>query len=94
MNVTYEAGKRGESRPVVDHTGDPLTPPALTATELAAHLGVTPDTVRIKAKTREIPGMRVGRLWRFDLAAVLAALTPSSDPWAQSPASARARRKR
>ncbi|MGC5078502.1 helix-turn-helix domain-containing protein [Agrococcus sp. DT81.2] len=66
---------------------------ALTAEQLAEHLGVTAETIRIKANADEIPGMRIGRLWRFDLAEVTAALKPSTDSWAQPAQSKRAKRK-
>ena len=88
--VTYERDQLGRTRPVVDHTGDPLVP----ASVAAEHFDVTPETIRIKARAGIIPGIRIGRAWRFDIAAITAALTPSTDPWAQSPQSARARRKR
>ena len=88
--TTYKTGHRGESSPIVDHTTDPLVP----ASVAAEHFDVTPETIRIKARAGIIPGIRIGRAWRFDIAAITAALTPSSDPWAQSPQSARARRKR
>lgn len=33
--------------------------------EVAEYLGITPDTVYRKARTGEIPGVRIGRIWRF-----------------------------
>ncbi|MBI3988659.1 MAG: helix-turn-helix domain-containing protein [candidate division NC10 bacterium] len=38
---------------------------ALTVTELAKYLGLAKDTVYRKAKAGEIPGVRIGRSWRF-----------------------------
>lgn len=66
----------------------------LSAEQVAAHFGVTAETVRAKARADVIPGYRLGRTWRFDLDEVKAALKPSTDPWAQSPQSVNARRKR
>jgi excisionase family DNA binding protein len=37
----------------------------LTAEEVAQWLQLHPDTVRIKARTGEIPGRKIGREWRF-----------------------------
>ena len=37
----------------------------LTVLEMARYLGVTPDTVYRKARTGEIPGIKLGRVWRF-----------------------------
>lgn len=63
---------------------------ALTAKELAAELGMHVTTIRAKAKTGEIPAVRIGRSWRFYLADVKAP-KPAPDVWAQP---ARARRGR
>lgn len=38
---------------------------ALTVAELAEYLGLAKDTIYRKAKAGEIPGMRIGRSWRF-----------------------------
>ena len=47
----------------------------LTALELSAHLRVAVGTVRLWARTGRIPAARVGHnMWRYDLAAVRAAL--------------------
>ena len=37
----------------------------MTANELAEYLGVTSDTIYRKARTGEIPSIRIGRLLRF-----------------------------
>jgi len=37
----------------------------LTVEELAKYLDVTVDTIYRKAREGEIPGIRVGRVWRF-----------------------------
>lgn len=38
---------------------------AFTVAELAKYLGLARDTIYRKAKAGEIPGMRIGRSWRF-----------------------------
>lgn len=38
---------------------------ALTVTELADYLGLAKDTIYRKARADEIPGVRIGRNWRF-----------------------------
>lgn len=38
---------------------------ALTVEEVAEYLGLAKDTVYRKAKGGEIPGVRIGRSWRF-----------------------------
>ena len=37
----------------------------LTVTEVAEYLGITSDTVYRKARSGDIPALRIGRLWRF-----------------------------
>ncbi len=46
----------------------------LTMVELAAELGVHPNTIWIDYKRGGIPGERIGRLLRFDLPAVRQAM--------------------
>jgi excisionase family DNA binding protein len=54
-------------------------------TELAAYLGITEQTVRVYAKTRQVPAFKLGNKWRFYLSDVRAHLTqPKPD---QSPPS-------
>jgi excisionase family DNA binding protein len=38
----------------------------LTVEDMAGLLQVSTETVRRKARTGEVPAVRVGRLWRFD----------------------------
>ena len=38
----------------------------LTAEEVAAKLGISPETVRRLARTGKLPAQRYGKLWRFD----------------------------
>ena len=41
-----------------------------TADEVAAYLGISPETVRQHARSGELPAIRYGKLWRFDPAVV------------------------
>ncbi|MEW6249647.1 MAG: helix-turn-helix domain-containing protein [Planctomycetota bacterium] len=55
-------------------------PKILTVAQLAAHLHVKPETVRVWSRAGLIPRIRISRkLVRYDLAAVLAALTKRDD---------------
>jgi excisionase family DNA binding protein len=69
----------------------------LDARELAEELRVSKITIYRMAHAGLIPSYNVGigkkrRNLRFDLAAVLEAMKPSEDPWAQPDRSRRARR--
>jgi excisionase family DNA binding protein len=69
----------------------------LTAPEMGEILHVSADTVRRRAEAGEIPGVRVGRQWRFLAAEVkdhLRLLASARDPWARSAASRRALNRR
>ena len=65
---------------------------ATDITGIAEILNVSTDTVRRMAVAEKIPGFKVGRLWRFFPAAVIAKLAQPRDPWAQS-AQSRSRRR-
>lgn len=53
--------------------------------QIARMLGVSTDTVYRKARAGEIPGFKVGGLWRFFPDSVREHLTtPKTDPWRQS----------
>ena len=55
---------------------------SLTVKQLAGELQVSTAKVYRLANSGHIPSIRVGRSWRFDLAAVKKALNASRDPWA------------
>jgi excisionase family DNA binding protein len=40
--------------------------------ETAARLSISPDTVRRKIVSRELPAKRIGKSWRVDITAILA----------------------
>lgn len=42
-----------------------MTEPWLSADDIAAHLGVTKDTVYSWIGEKEMPARKVGRLWKF-----------------------------
>jgi excisionase family DNA binding protein len=44
--------------------------PLLTVEEAAAHLKYHPKTVQKKARAGEVPGLRMGKYWRFRLSAL------------------------
>ena len=73
-------------------TLSPDIPRATDIPGIAELLKVSTDKVRSMAIAQEIPGFKVGRLWRFFPDAVIAKLAEPRDPWAQSSKS-RARRR-
>ena len=48
--------------------------------EVAAYLGVKPETIRTWVKTKEMPAKKIGRRWRFKVTEV--------DEWVKSGKSA------
>ncbi len=68
-------------------------PKHVDAARIAAILSVTRETVYRKARTGDIPAVRVGRLYRFVIAEVLEALRPApAGSWHQSRRSTSRRR--
>ncbi|GAA6123317.1 hypothetical protein BPY_14250 [Bifidobacterium psychraerophilum] len=57
-----------------------MTEPWLYADDIAAHLGVTKDTVYTWIAEKAIPASKVGRLWKFQVSEV--------DDWVRSGAAA------
>lgn len=55
-------------------------PELLTVTEVAATLRITPQTVRSLIKRDELPGVRVGNLYRIPKAAVARLVNAERDP--------------
>jgi len=50
-----------------------LEPPALwTVSEVARYLRLRPDTIRAMVRRNELPGTKIGRVWRFEPEAVRA----------------------
>lgn len=69
-----------------------MTKAVLTAHQLAEHLQVSYATVTSMAKRGDIPALKVGRAWRFELEEVREALLkPTRDLWAQPPRAKAAR---
>lgn len=54
--------------------------PWLSADDIAAHLGVTKDTVYTWVAERNMPAHKVGRLWKFQ--------TSEVDEWVRSDSAA------
>jgi predicted site-specific integrase-resolvase len=73
-----------------------MTSPLINARAVAAHFGVTPATINNWARKDEIPSLQnaAGNRRFFDLDDVKKARAKSDDPFAQTPASRRARRVR
>ncbi|NLP85449.1 helix-turn-helix domain-containing protein [Microbacterium sp. CFH 90308] len=75
----------------VDH--DDRHEAAVDIVELARILSVSTDTVYRKVRSGEIPGFKLGGVWRFFPSKVIAHLErPATDPWRQS-ARSRGRRR-
>jgi excisionase family DNA binding protein len=53
-----------------------MDPRWLSVEEIAAHLGIKPDTVYKWIERRKMPAHKVGRLWKFQAAEV--------DAWVRS----------
>lgn len=43
----------------------PSTEPLWTVNEVARYIRLQPETVRMMARRRKIPGIKVGKVWRF-----------------------------
>jgi excisionase family DNA binding protein len=56
----------------------------LTAEEAAEFLGFNPVTVRLKARSGEIPGRKIGKEWRFSKRVLLEWLEEGSRPKAHA----------
>ncbi len=68
--------------PAPDQTlnSQPAPSPLWTVDEVAAYLQLAPETVRVMARTREIPSMKLGkRLWRFQPGQIKAWLEASME---------------
>lgn len=53
-----------------------MAEPWLSAEEIAAHLGITKDTVYDRIADKKMPAHRVGRLWKFQVSEI--------DEWVRS----------
>lgn len=49
------------------HREAPMSEPWLSADQVAAHLGVTKDTVYAWIAEKRMPAHKVGRLWKFQI---------------------------
>lgn len=59
-----------------------MAEPWLSADQIAAHLGVTKDTVYAWIAEKGMPAHKIGRLWKFQMSAV--------DEWVRSEGTAAA----
>ena len=53
-----------------------MTEPWLSADDIAAHLGVTKDTIYTWIADKDMPAHKIGRLWKFQASEV--------DDWVRS----------
>lgn len=53
-----------------------MTEPWLSADDIAAHLGVTKDTIYTWIAEKDMPAHKIGRLWKFQASEV--------DDWVRS----------
>lgn len=66
--------------------GGPVAAPWLSADDIAAHLGVTKDTVYAWIAEKGMPAHKLGRLWKFQASEV--------DAWVRGGGAARAVQRR
>lgn len=66
--------------------------PWVDAVAAAAHMNKSVLTIRRWAHAGEIPGVKKGGEWMFQLSAIDEHLNTPTDPWAQSPQSRGRRR--
>lgn len=59
---------------MADNSHEP-DPDILNTEELAAKIRISPPTIRKAAARGDLPGMRIGKDWRFSYAAVVAAIS-------------------
>lgn len=58
-----------------ENSGEPLW----TIDDVALYLRMRPETVRMMARTRKVPAIKVGKVWRFRQSEVKALLKRSSN---------------
>jgi excisionase family DNA binding protein len=63
-------GKSVPSQPEKANSIDPSFEPLLDSTEAAALLRIHPKTLQRMARSGEITGIQIGRLWRFRASAL------------------------
>ena len=63
-------GQTRSNRAAHGEGGTAMSEPWVSAEEIAAHLGVTKDTVYSWIVDKEMPAHKVGRLWKFQASEV------------------------
>jgi excisionase family DNA binding protein len=74
--ATTRLGQTRLNRAVHGEGGVTMSEPWVSAEEIAAHLGVTKDTVYTWIADKAMPAHKVGRLWKFQASEV--------DAWVRS----------
>ena len=59
-----------ESGPVKNNHLSATTDPLWTINEVASYLQLQPETVRGMARRGELPGIKIGKVWRFRKSAI------------------------
>jgi excisionase family DNA binding protein len=49
--------------------------PLWTVEDVAAYLKLQPETIRSMARRGELPGLKIGKVWRFQIYAIRESLT-------------------
>jgi excisionase family DNA binding protein len=47
-----------------------LSDPLWTVEDVAAYLKLQPETIRSMARRKELPGLKIGKVWRFQKVAI------------------------
>ena len=63
-------GQTRSNRAAHGEGGAAMSEPWLSAEEIAAHLGVTKDTVYVWIADKAMPAHKIGRLWKFQASEV------------------------
>jgi excisionase family DNA binding protein len=53
--------------------------PLWTVEEVARYMRLQPETIRAKARRGELPGVKVGRVWRFRSELLIRKFVPEND---------------
>jgi excisionase family DNA binding protein len=69
-HISTEAAQPLESSLVVRQALSATTDPLWTVGEVAGYLQLQPETVRGMARRGELPGIKIGKVWRFRKSAV------------------------
>ncbi len=79
MNNTYLAAKPYPTFPSAspESTSDETLNPLWTVEDVAGYLQLQPETIRCMARRGELPAIKLGKVWRFQAAAIHRLLSQS-----------------